>query len=262
MIECSACQGEQFLFRANGDFAEAKACDACQDCGAGCDGSGYTFVTNEQGYRIAKPCACLELKKRAEAYSRARIPGRYFDAHFRSIEIPEQCEDMMSARSQASRFAQEYEAGMQGLLLYGPTGTGKTLLTCCILRYLILQRGVTARFVEFGHLLTELRACFSEPGRAKDVIKPLVDVPILVMDELGKGRGSEWELSVLDDLISKRYNADRTTILTTNYPVHRRASYDGEEALSERVGTRIYSRIVEMCQPVRLIGSDYRQTRP
>jgi DNA replication protein DnaC len=260
MVECSACQGEQFLFRANGDFAEAKVCDACQVCGAECDGSGYTFVVNAEGYRIAQPCVCLELKRRAESYSRARIPGRYSEAHFRKIEIPERCEDMMSARSQASRFAHEYESGMQGLLFYGPTGTGKTLLTCCIMRYLILQRGVTARFVEFGHLLTDLRACFSEPGRTKYVINPLVDVPVLVMDELGKGRGSEWELSVLDDLISKRYNADRTTILTTNYPVHRKASYDGEEALSDRVGARIYSRIVEMCQPVRLIGADYRQT--
>ena len=118
---------------------------------------------------------------------------------------------------------------------------------------------MAARFVEFGHLLTELRNCFKEPGRARDVIQPLVDISVLVIDELGKGRGSDWELSVLDDLISKRYNAERTTILTTNYPVEAKISFEGQDVLSERVGMRIYSRLMEMCQPVRLVGADYRQ---
>ena len=259
LVECSQCQSERFVFRAAGEVAEVKPCEVCQRCAPGCDGSGYTFITNDQGYRIVEECRCLRIKKRAEIFNRAQIPGRYAHAHFAKIEIPKDCEDMMAARSTASRFAHEFEMGDHGLLFHGPTGTGKTLLSCCILRYLILQRGVAARFVEFGHLLTELRNCFKEPGRARDVIQPLVDIPVLVIDELGKGRGSDWELSVLDDLISKRYNADRTTILTTNYPVEAKISFEGQDVLSERVGMRIYSRLMEMCQPVRLVGADYRQ---
>ena len=87
-----------------------------------------------------------------------------------------------------------------------------------------------------------------------------MNIPFLVIDELGKGRGSEWELGVLDDLISKRYNAQRTTVLTTNYPIQKSSAYEGEEDLSERVGIRIYSRLTEMCRPVRLSGADYRQS--
>lgn len=262
MKECTRCGNEGFIFERAGDFAQTTPCPACQLCDPGCDGKGYTFSVNEAGYRIVKPCVCMEIKRRAEAFNRAMIPGRYTNVHFARIEVPPKCEDMMMARSQASRFAHEYTVGAEGLLLYGSTGTGKTLLSCCILQFLILQRGVSARFVEFGHLLTELRNCFREPGRARDVIEPLVSVPFLVIDELGKGRGSDWELSVLDDLISKRYNAERTTLLTTNYPIQQSAVFEGEEDLSERVGMRIYSRLVEMCRPVQLNGEDYRQSHP
>ena len=161
MLECIQCQNERFVFRSSGDFAEVKVCQTCQHCAPGCDSNGYTFVTNAQGYRIARECRCLKVKKRAEIFNRAKIPGRYAQSHFGKIEIPKGCEDMMGARSLASRFAHEFETGDHGLLFHGPTGTGKTLLACCILRYLILQRGVPARFVEFGHLLTELRNCSS-----------------------------------------------------------------------------------------------------
>ena len=262
MKECSRCGNEGFIFKRDGDYAQTSPCPACQACEPGCDGRGYRFEVNSEGYRVVTPCACAEIKRRAENFNRAMIPGRYTNVHFARIEVPDNCEDMMMARSQSSRFAHEYTEGVEGLLLYGSTGTGKTLLSCCILQFLILQRGVTARFVEFGHLLTELRNCFREPGRARDVIDPLVNVPFLVIDELGKGRGSEWELSVLDDLISKRYNAERTTLLTTNYPIRDGAVYEGEEDLSERVGMRIYSRLIEMCEPVRLAGADYRQSKP
>lgn len=262
MKECSRCGNEGFIFSRKGDYAQAAPCPQCKSCEPGCDASGYTFAVNESGYRVARPCVCLELKRRAEIFNRAMIPSRYSNVHFARIEVPPRCDDMMSARSQSSRFVHEYASGVQGLLFHGSTGTGKTLLTCCILQFLILQRGVSARFVEFGHLLTELRNCFSEPRRAKDVIEPLVNIPFLVIDELGKGRGSDWELSVLDDLISKRYNAERTTVLTTNYPIQQSAVYEGEEDLSERVGVRIYSRLVEMCRPIRLIGADYRQSNP
>jgi DNA replication protein DnaC len=94
---------------------------------------------------------------------------------------------------------------------------------------------------------------------------PLVEIPVLVIDELGKGRGSEWELSVLDELISKRYNAQRTTVFTSNFAPEDPSgdsSQPGsvsEEKVVDRVGVRIYSRLMEMCEPVRLQGPDYRR---
>ena len=84
----------------------------------------------------------------------------------------------------------------------------------------------------------------------------------MVIDELGKGRGSDWELSVLDELISKRYNAKRTTMFTTNYGIEgpaKTGDSPASESLVERVGVRIHSRLMEMCQPIRLVGRDQRR---
>jgi len=168
---------------------------------------------------------------------------------------------MASARRKALRFSREYEPGSKGLLFHGSVGTGKTFISVAILRYLIVNRGVKAKFMEFMHLLSDLRQTFGDRNQADNLMQPLVDIPVLVIDELGKGRGSDWELSVLDELISKRYNAQKTTLFTTNYSIELPqpgASMDSE-TLVDRVGMRIYSRLMEMCEPVRISGVDRRR---
>ncbi len=264
MKECPLCQGQLVVTRARGDFAIAERC-RCQTPCPQCDGSGFFFETNTAGYEVTVPCRCRRLDQSARAFAQAMVPARYAAAHFGRIEAGEQGSDIAAARRTAWRFAKEFESGVRGLLFHGPSGTGKTLIATCILRYLLLERGVRARFVEFMHLLADLRATFGDRGRAELVMAPLVEIPVLIIDELGKGRGSEWELSVLDELISKRYNAQRTTVFTTNFSPEEpsaEASQGGslnEEKLVDRVGARIYSRLMEMCEPVRLHGPDYRR---
>ena len=92
---------------------------------------------------------------------------------------------------------------------------------------------------------------------------PLVETEVLVIDELGKGRSNEWELNILDQLISKRYNASKKTVITTNYVSSDIARGIGEEKeiLEERVGERIASRLYEMCEFMHLEGKDYRKER-
>ena len=96
-------------------------------------------------------------------------------------------------------------------------------------------------------------------------------MPVLAIDELGKGRNNAWQLSIIDEIISKRYNRELTTLFTTNYPIedsgpsrldssaddYRRKAT--QETLRERIGERIFSRLHEMSTFIELDAPDYRK---
>ena len=91
-------------------------------------------------------------------------------------------------------------------------------------------------------------------------MRQLINAECLIIDELGEGRQSDWARSVLEELITKRYNASGTTIITTNYDP-RRSQLGEPEHLEERIGARLYSRLQQMCDPIPLFGGDYRERR-
>ena len=87
-----------------------------------------------------------------------------------------------------------------------------------LLTYFTLERGLSCRFIDFGDLTTRIKRGYDKKMSENEVIDDLVGIPILCIDELGKGRGSEWEISVLDALVNRRYNAGKSTFFTTNFP--------------------------------------------
>jgi DNA replication protein DnaC len=142
-----------------------------------------------------------------------------------------------------------------------------------MLRELVFRYGVSARFVEFSHLLADLKSGFDSGRGAAELIDPLVAVDVLAIDELGKGRNTEFEGTVLDELVSRRYNAMKPILATTNYsanPPSGRAVVNAAEVavgvappptLADRVGERIWSRLRETCDFVEVKGDDYRERR-
>ena len=156
----------------------------------------------------------------------------------------------------------------------GGVGVGKTRLVSTMLRDYTLKYGIPSLFKEFTSLLSEIKSGYDRGFSESIILEKIGETEILVIDELGKGRKSDWEITILDLIISNRYNMKKTTIFTTNYTEKKsttfaeiftiRAGKDGmeeverKETLKQRVHSRIYSRLKEMCDFIEMRGADYR----
>ncbi|HEY3449476.1 MAG TPA: ATP-binding protein [Myxococcales bacterium] len=257
---CPICKDARYLVERYGERAFAKVC-GCNDLCATCGGSGHTMV-DDKGYTFVKPCACRSVGRRVALYNQVRIPSRAASFNFETF-LPE-CEEQQMALATAETTAKRYrpDAPSRGFIVSGPVGTGKTHLLCATLRHLTLEVGVPARYVEISFLFSEIKNGFSAGRSGLDAIAPLVNVAVLAIDEIGKGRGSAFEMDTLDELIARRYNAGRTTLFASNFSL---ASETGkgsgyvdpveferqaQSLLRARVGERIYSRLHEMCHAI------------
>ncbi len=278
---CPDCAGAGYVVeQVLGESARARRC-TCQTACARCGGAGYVLVPSG-ATAVAQPCACRHLDERIALFNQIGIPPVIARASFQHPRTwhPGQ----VHAKSVAESFAHKFRLDQptRGFLLYGRPGGGKTHLLASTLRYLALERGVGSRYVEFLLLLSDIRAGFNANRSHMEILKPLLSVPVLAIDELGKERGTEWERSMLDELISRRFNSGQSTLFATNYfmtpdeyPVREepgrrvttRTPDFAREAeamtLPQRVGDRIYSRLKEMCEFVKLDpGSDFRGLQP
>ncbi len=274
-MSCPNCLGRRLVTAEGRLQAEASLCPRCVGVCSTCHGEGYVYETDAQGYEVARVCSCQELERRAARFNAAQIPARYHNASLFNFE--ERLDHHQEIVEYLDTWLQEFYSGCEGLLFVGATGTGKTHLLCALLRHVTLQMGVAARFVDFFHLLARIREAYSGGSSEMALLGPLMDVPLLAIDELGKGKPGDWERGVLDQLISHRYNQQLTTLFTTNHPLPRagaeggarelpdRLSWNSIEdlerlkglpSLDERVGIRIYSRIREVCRPILLAGAE------
>src|SRR5208283_2609003 len=128
---------------------------------------------------------------------------------------------LAAAHMRARKFVEGYpiESGGTGLLLTGSIGVGKTHLAVGILQAVIAERGASGLFWDYRELLKEVQNSYNREVQATEmeILRPICEAEVLVLDELGAAKPSEWVWDTVAQVLNSRYNDRRTTIITTNY---------------------------------------------
>jgi DNA replication protein DnaC len=136
-----------------------------------------------------------------------------------------------------------------GYLLWGKVGTGKSYFAGCIANALMEQE-VAVRMTNFSAILNDLTASFE--GR-NEYIERLCRFPLLIIDDFGMERGTEYGLEQVYNVIDSRYRSRKPLIVTTNLTL------DSLQNPLDTAHARIYDRLLEMCAPILFTGENFRR---
>lgn len=200
-----------------------------QSTSCGCEGEQNALRASTHSYK---------LHEREDTLRKSGIPKRYWDApedttHLKAIEDG-------------------------GLFIYGLVGRGKTYLAVATMKaWMNRNRGKRVVFTDANDMFDHIRRAYDTGDSEHEALWRFAGADLLVFDDFGKGRPSEWSLSKVEDIINKRYNDMRPTIFTSQWSRSELVSRLAEGG-PEESAIAIVSRIKEMCDSVQLTGPDRR----
>jgi DNA replication protein DnaC len=243
-----------------------------------CGGSGWKIV-ERAGLSGAERCECSYAARNAAIKENSRIPVNYQHASLDNFIVPQDNpvarQGLGTVLMQVRSFVREYPAGDRpGLLLIGEPGSGKTHLAVAALRAL-LEKGHEGVFFDYQNLLDKIRAGYNATSGAseREAYRDALDAPVLLLDDLGAHRVTEWVEDTVTSIITDRCNNRKTLIATSNLPdpdvTGAMIEYTGaggvavhRKTLAEMIGARARSRLFEMCKVVKMPAvEDYRVRR-
>ena len=247
----------------NTETSESKT---CPDCGMSLTPTRQAMLNRV--IWVYPTCDCerrrLEAERQADAEARHRetvtrllnvsgLGRRFIGKTFANFRIRPGTEEAYAlARDYADRFDHETA---QGLLFLGNPGSGKTHLVSAIVHQLI-EREISCQCWNVPHLLTTIRSTFNRRSEEQDNEAEIRDrisrTRLLVLDDVGTEKVTDWVQTTLYDIINQRYEAMRPVIFTTNCSI---------DEIEEKIGEKTVSRILEMADLKEIVSPDYRKLR-
>ena len=229
-----------------------------------CAGTGWKSV-GPGGNRVAR-CECQLRDRARRLLKNAGIPPRYQSCTLDNYKTDASFPNLAHARGKAISFVEQYPIDRTGLIFVGRAGAGKTHLAIGIIRELILTKGIACYFCGFQELLEKIKNSYdpSVQMTSLEILRPVFESEVVVLDDLGAVIPSGWVKDTISLILNKRYEGERTTILTTNFqdgppagaegdsPEARARRVNREQTLGDRIGERMRDRVHEMCRMISL----------
>ncbi len=223
------------------------------------------FAERERILRVPSMCKCRQEAYKAKEEEMRRLKEMevirklkresLMDNEFKEATFENCREDKYNSRnlSLCRRYAHHFDEMLeknQGLLFYGNVGAGKTYAAACIANYLLARR-VPVVMTSFVKLLNSMQGFENDNEK---LIARLNRAKLLIIDDLGAERGSDFALEKVYNIVDSRHRAKKPVIITTNLTLQTL------EEPSDIRYSRIYDRLIEMCYPMRFDGESWRRS--
>ena len=228
-----------------------------------CRGTG--FVSKEEG--LVELCTCRFEHENVNKI--LGIPKRFWEAELDNYQYENSSET--EAYKESMIFASSFDPSEgKGLTFVGTPGVGKTHLAVGILKKIYREKGIKGRFFDTKDLIYKLKALIEE-GKTSRAIRRILRYPLIVLDDLGSERLSDWQREIISYIISNRYNNLKSTIITTNFSLTgeekknrkiRKTAADidlPKSLMVDRLGPGTVSRIYQMTKVLYINGRDRRR---